>query len=106
MTVQFTSVSRLTLEVHKEYKHPRLEYADFLLEVSKELEYNDYHNKDGSPNAAGVQAMANCFIQGLNGLIHFAHKQGYRNDAEHLRYIVSELQRGFVENIEVVKNTF
>lgn len=78
----------------------------FNLDVSKNLDRKQYLNDEGLPNAVGSQALTNVFIQGLIGNIHHANEKGYWNDADHIRYIFSELQRGFVEIVETGSSTF
>lgn len=69
--------------------------TDFYLEVSENLDESKYMNDEDVLTADGSKALTQCFIQGLVGNIHMAHERGYRNDVEHLRYIISELERGF-----------
>lgn len=80
--------------------------TDFNLDVSENLDREMYLDKDDMPTKEGVKALSQCFIQGLIGNIHYAHEKGYRDSAEHLRYIISELERGFIEVPNVSKDTF
>lgn len=68
----------------------------FNLEVSKNLDKSQYIDPDGVPTAAGTKVLTNNFVQGLIGNIHQAHDKGYWDSAEHLRYIIAELERGFI----------
>jgi hypothetical protein len=77
--------------------------TDIQLQLPKELDENMYFNKEGLPNKEGTKALSQCFIQGLIANIHQAHQNGLRDSAEHLRYIISELERGFVELVDVSK---
>lgn len=70
--------------------------TDFKLEVSKHLEQSKYNDRRGLPTKEGAHALTNAFVQGLVGCIHHAHEKGYKDSAEHLRYIISELERGFI----------
>lgn len=45
-------------------------------------------------------------VQGLIGNIHLAHEKGFRDSAEHLRWIISELERGFIEVTNVQQSNF
>ena len=81
-----SSVVGVLVVPHVCHKHVEV---DEPLDESKYINDGDVLTKDGS------QALTQCFVQGLIGNIHFAHQSGYRNDAEHLRYIISELERGF-----------
>lgn len=69
--------------------------TDFRLEVSKHLDQSQYNDKKGLPTKGGSHALTQAFVQGLVGNIHHAHQKGFRDSAEHLRYIISELERGF-----------
>jgi len=46
------------------------------------------------------------FIYCSNGNIHMAHEKGFRDSAEHLRWIISELERGFVTVANVEQSNF
>lgn len=80
--------------------------TDFFLEVSENLDENKYIDQDDVLTKDGSHALTQCFVQGLIGNIHFAHQKGYRNDAEHLRYIISELERGFSSIAEGFISTY
>src|SRR5579875_833357 len=69
--------------------------TDFYLDVSDNLDKNAYMDKQDILTKTGSQAVTQAFVQGLIGNIHFAHEKGFRDSAEHLRYIISELERGF-----------
>ena len=43
---------------------------------------------------------------GLVGNIHNGHSQKHWDSAEHLRYIISELERGFVQVTHLKKSEF
>jgi len=74
--------------------------------VSKNLDDTHYVDENGLPTEFGFEALTNNFIQGLVCNIHVAHEKGFRNDAEHLRFIISELERGFIENVKMDIGTF
>jgi len=96
--MEFTiqGISILTLG-YKDGQKAQLISTDFNLEVSKQLDESMYLDEEGSPTKDGVKALSQCFIQGLIGNVHYAHEKGYRDSAEHLRYIISELERAFVQ---------
>ncbi len=79
--------------------------TDIQLQLPKELDEDMYFDKQGLPNKEGTKALSQCFIQGLVANIHQAHQSGIRDSAEHLRYVISELERGFIENVNVTKVT-
>ena len=73
--------------------------VDSMLEVDSKdviIKPEMYFGKGGEPTAAGVMLSTNALIEGLNGNIHYAHNKGYRDSAEHLRYIIDQLERRFV----------
>lgn len=65
------------------------------------LNIEKYQDEIGCPNKDGAKLISIAFTQGLIANIHNAHHRGYWNDAEHLRYIISELERGFIENVDI-----
>lgn len=79
--------------------------TDFRLEVSKHLDQSMYNDKRGLPTKAGSHALTNTLVQGLIGNIHHAHQKGFKNDAEHLRYIIEQLERGFIAIAETGEGT-
>jgi len=76
------------------------------LECSPNLDESMYRDEDGFPTKHGSVVMTNVLIQGLVCNIHNAHENGFRNDCEHLRYIISELERGFASVVEVGTGEF
>lgn len=80
--------------------------TSFNLEVSEELDRAQYIDTQGLPTEAGSKTLSNVLIQGLVGNIHLAHEKGFRDSAEHLRWIISELERGFSSVAEVSKSNF
>jgi hypothetical protein len=95
--MEFTIEGRcvVTLE-HKEGQNTSSHVAtDFNLDVSKNLNRKQYLDKEDLPTKDGTKALTQCFVQGLVGNIHQAHQKGYWDSAEHLRYIIAELERGF-----------
>lgn len=80
--------------------------TDFNLNISDNLNRDAYFNSDQLPNANGAKTLTVAFINGLSGNIHYAHQKGYWNDAEHLRYIISELEKQFVAHAKVYDSNF
>lgn len=96
----------VTLE-HKEGKKTSSHVAtDFNLNVSENVDRNHFLDKEDLPTQAGTKALSQCFIQGLIGNVHYAHEKGYWDSAEHLRYIISELERGFIQVPNLYKSNF
>lgn len=71
-------------------------FTSIVLEISPNLDAKEYHDKEANPTSEGTHALTQTLLQGLIGNIHYAHQKGLRNDAEHLRYIIKELERGFI----------
>lgn len=80
--------------------------TDFNIDVSKNLDRKQYLDKDELPTAMGTKSLTIAFVQGLVGNIHQADQKGYWDSAEHLRYIISELERGFVQVANIKKGDF
>lgn len=76
------------------------------LDVSRNLDRKQYLDADDLPTKDGCKVLTNVFVQGLVANIHHGHEKGFWNDAEHIRYIIAELQRGFVEIAETGTSTF
>lgn len=106
MQFEFKTTCSLTLEHKLGDSSSKHVSTKFNLEVSDNLEPAKYLDAEGLPTANGSQAITQCLVQGLIGNIHMANESGFRNDAEHLRYIISELERGFVSIAEVKPSTF
>jgi len=94
------------LEHKKGEKTSKHVTTDFNLEVSKNIDRSLFLDKDDLPTAKGTKALTQCFIQVLVGNIHNAHQKGFWNDAEHLKYIISELEDGFVRIANIYKSNF
>jgi len=92
----FTGVSRVTMQHETGTSKSTHLATDIFLELSPNLERDKYLKND-LPTKEGIKPLTQCFIQGLVGNIHMAHQHGWWDSAEHLRYIISELERGFVE---------
>ena len=106
MTFSFEGIVKVTAEHTKGSSTSKHVSTDFYLEVSDNLDDKKYMNKDDVLTAEGSKAVAQCFVQGLIANMHFAHNQGYRNDVEHLRYIISELERGFSSVADTMQGNY
>lgn len=106
MEFSFEAKVVLHLEHKQGQEKSKHKGVDFNLSVSKGLDAKAYFDAEGLPNQAGYHVLTNVLIQGIIGNIHQSHENGYRDSAEHLRYIISELERGFVEVAEVTKSDF
>jgi len=106
MEFSFEAKVVLKLEHKKGMSTSKHVATDFNLEVSKNLSKSQYLDSEDLPNSAGSKVLSNVLIQGLVGNIHMAHEKGFRDSAEHLRWIISELERGFVAVTNVESSTF
>ena len=73
------------------------------LKLSPNLDKSQYLNGDNTPNAEGCKAITTTLVQGLINNLHYAHEQGYRDSAEHLRSIITHLEKGFASVVTVMK---
>lgn len=106
MQFRIEARSVVTLE-HKQGEKTSTHVAtDFNLDVSDNAGRSNFLNKEDLPTAAGSKAATQCFVQGLIANVHYAHKEGYWDSAEHLRYIIAELERGFISVANVYPSTF
>lgn len=106
MEFSFEAKVVLTLEHQKGMTTSRHVATDFNLDVSKELNREMYLDKEDLPTEAGSKTLSNVLVQGLIGNIHLAHERGFRDSAEHLRWIISELERGFIEVTNVQQSKY
>lgn len=74
--------------------------------IEKPLEKRSYIKDDGLPNKNGTKNLTVIMAQGLVANIHYAHQKGYWDSAEHLRYIINELEQGFIQIPELSPGTF
>lgn len=96
----------LTLDHKKGSKKSEHVATDFNLSVSENLDQSVYLDKDGVPTEIGSKTLTNVLVQGLVGNIHQAHQNGYWDRAEHLRYAIAELERGFAGVATAYKANF
>jgi hypothetical protein len=80
---------------------PIMHSTSVSMNIPPPLDENQYFDGDGNLNKFGVQAATATLIQGLIANMHGAHQNGLRDSAEHLRYIISQLEQGFVALVEV-----
>jgi hypothetical protein len=96
----------LTLEHKKGMTTSKHVATDFNLDVIGELDKKQYLDKEDLPTEAGSKVLSNVLVQGLIGNIHLAHEKEFRDSAEHLRWIISELERGFISVANVKQSNF
>jgi hypothetical protein len=106
MEFSFEAKVVLTLEHKKGAETSKHVSTDFNLKVIGPLQRNQYLDAEDLPTEAGSKVLSNVLVQGLVGNIHMAHEKGFRDSAEHLRWIISELERGFVTVANVEHSNF
>lgn len=105
MKYTVTGIVKVTAEHEPGMKTSRHVATDFRLEVSKHLKQDEYNDRRGLPTKAGSHALTNAFVQGLVGNIHLAHEKGFKDSAEHIRYIIKQLEDGFAAVATVQEGT-
>jgi hypothetical protein len=106
MKASFTVKVVMTIDHKPGDTKPTVAQIDFNIDrISNNLNPRPYLSK-GLPTAEGSKIITNAFTQGLIANIHACHEHGFRDSAEHLRYIIDNLQRGFVSQVEVTDGTF
>lgn len=88
------ATSQITVDITKDFV--TLKGTDLHLGISENINDNDFFDEKGYPNKQGYEMLTTAFLAGLNGNIHIAHQQGYRDSAEHLRYIIAQLEEMFI----------
>jgi hypothetical protein len=106
MQYSFEAKCVLVMEQKEGEKASKHLQTKFNLDVSPNLDKTQYIDKYDLPTREGAQVLTNVFIQGLIGNIHASNQKGFWNDAEHLRFIISELERGFIEITKIDESTF
>lgn len=101
----FTGQCKLTLEYAEGSNRSQHVATDFRLDIGEGLDKKLYLNKDDLPTKEGIKPLTQCFVQGLVGNIHAAHKMGFWDSADHLRYIIAELEKGFANVATVHEST-
>lgn len=100
MEFHFTGIVKVTMDHIPGSSNSKHVATDFRLQPGKNLIQDQYNDKAGLPTKSGSHALTQTFVQGLIGNIHYAHQKGYRDSADHLRYIIGELERGFAEVVQ------
>lgn len=96
MEALFNVSVNLKLEYNKGAASSKHRGTEFVLDMSDNLDHNIYIDDEGLVTKQGSHVVSNVLVQGLVANLHLAHEQGYRDSAEHLRWLISELERGFV----------
>jgi hypothetical protein len=106
MEYSFEARVKLTLEHTQGDEKSRHMETNFNLEVCDNLKRDEYLDSKNLPTKAGSHSFTNVLIQGLVGNIHMADQKGFRDSADHLRYIIAELEKGFISIADMEAGTF
>jgi hypothetical protein len=106
MEFQFKAVVVLTVEHNAETENAYHRRTEFNLVIDDDLNKEGYFTEEGLANESGSEVLSNILVQGLIGNIHLAHQQGFRDSAAHLRWIIAELEQGFITNYDISKSHF
>lgn len=93
MKFYFTATCKLTLEQNTPTTSRHIS-TDLRIVPSANLNQGKYLSR-GLPTKDAVKPGTQCMVQGLIANIHMAHEKGWWDSAEHLRYIIKELEAGF-----------
>lgn len=103
----FTATSQLIVEHNEKTGKTRLIETNVSLEMSENLDPTEYISEENQTfTKEGCIALSNALIQGLLASINIAHQEGLIDSAQHLRKIISELERGFIEVVQIEKGNF
>lgn len=106
MEFSFEAVTRMTLSYEPGAVTSQHVATDFFLELSDNLDRDKYLDEDDLPTKEGSKVLTNTLIQGLVGNVHLAHQRGWFDSAEHLRFIIAELEKGFAAVADVQKSKY
>ena len=106
MEFSFKAEVVLRLKNQKGESKSKHDGCDFNITPSDNLDPSFYLDRDGLPTKDGSKVFTTVLISGLAGNIHLAHEKGWKDSAVHLREIISELERHFVEVPTIKKGNF
>lgn len=95
METKFIIETSCAVEFSTSDKGTKVEGVNLLLNVSQNLNMSSYIDEHGLPTKDGSQCATVVLVQGLVANLHHAHDKGFRDSAEHLRFIIAELEKGF-----------
>lgn len=90
----FSVASLVEAEADFKTGRSRIVSCDVQLFADEEVE-RGWRDENGLVNKDGMKVQTQGLIQGLVANIHWAHQNGYWDSAEHLRYIIEYLEKGF-----------
>ena len=101
MEAFFSAEVVLCVDIDPKTKKAFHEFTQFNLLVEGPVHESAYLDETGLVNKEGSKALSTTLVQGLVANIHMAHEKGFRDSAEHLRWIIAELERGFVAIVDI-----
>jgi hypothetical protein len=106
--LKFRSTAEITLEHSLGDKHSEVVSSAVNLEISDNLKRELYMEKEGIPNSTqGHKATTAALTAGIIANMHTAHNNGHWDSAEHLRFVISQLEAGFSQaNAQPFESTF
>lgn len=95
--------SIVSLHLVKKENNSKPQLSECSIDLIEPEGLTGYRDEEESLNKFGVKALSQVLVQGLNANIQGAHQNGIMDSAEHLRYVISELERAFVNVTEVIE---
>lgn len=106
MEFTFQAQVQLTLEAKPGDLTSKHISTDFNLDIIGNLDHKAYIGSNNLPTKEGSRVLSTVLIHGLIGNIHYANDNKFRDSAEHLRYIIAELEKGFATVATSQNGTF
>jgi len=93
--VQFTAYAQLVVDYNPITQKGIPLETNLRIDCSPGLDKSKYISDETVFTAEGSKVATTAFCQALIGNIHIAHQYGFRDSAEHLRYIIDTITKGF-----------
>jgi hypothetical protein len=92
----FVAISKITMRHEMGAPASQINHTDIRLDVSKNLNKATYLDQEGLPTKEAIKPISLAFLQGIITNIQLGHEKGWWKEADHMRYVIDELQRAFV----------
>lgn len=76
------------------------------LVIAPPLDASKYFMSPGMPSKDGSMMITANLVAAISGNIHYAHQNGFRDSAEHLLWVITELEKLFVEQHNIKRGTY
>jgi hypothetical protein len=73
------------------------------LKVGFPLDMSRYYGEDNRLNVDGCEVATRVLLNGIMGNLHYMHQRGFRDSAEHFRYLIAEMEKLFIHVVETDK---